>query len=143
MNTVDITAITATGDRPDAFDLCWRWMQRQTVIPVQWIVVDDGKVATDVTGWYPRLCTDYIRREPGTYERGHTLPENLLKAIPLVKTKGVVFFEDDEYYFPTYIETMERWLRSGRSVVGQAHSLYYRITDRKWRMCDNTAHASL
>ena len=40
------TIITPTGDRPDAFELCCKYVQRQTIKPVEWIVIDDGETPT-------------------------------------------------------------------------------------------------
>ena len=54
-----ITLITPTGDRPLAFALCQNWMRKQTVLPFQWVVVDDGKIPMK-----PYVPMEYVRRKP-------------------------------------------------------------------------------
>jgi hypothetical protein len=42
----DLTLITCTADRPEAFQLCERWMARQTYRgSIQWIVADGDRRA--------------------------------------------------------------------------------------------------
>lgn len=46
----DLTLLTATGERQEAFDLCQRWMQRQTFEgSVRWVIVDDGEKEQKIT----------------------------------------------------------------------------------------------
>lgn len=126
-----ITAITPTGDRPQAFALCERWMQRQTRPPDQWIVVDDGELDdTRVT------CGQTLIRR----HRQGTRPGDLLLAnLRTVWRSGVIagdavaFVEDDDWYGRDYLAVTVRRLEEGAPMVGQ-------IPCRTWhfakRLCD-------
>jgi len=132
-----ITAITPTGDRPLAFALCKRWMETQTVRPDQWIVVDDGKVPMG-----PSPMMEYIRREPKPDDPPHTLNLNLKTALPYIKGEKILIIEDDEYYAPTYVETIAKKLDS-YEVVGISRSKYYHLPTGGHARHGNTMHASL
>ena len=136
----NFTILTPTGDRPQAFDLCQTWIAGQTLHPRQWIVVDDGQEVTQPTSSF---ITNFVRRNRGT-ERMHTLPFNILAALPLIVTPIVIMVEDDEWYAPEYLEKMYSLLsQKDVYVAGQANSLYYRLPTREHRYCGNTHHASL
>lgn len=132
-----ITVITPTGDRPEAFSLCRKYMARQDLQPYQWIVVDDGVIPLPLS-----LCEgcEYIRRTGG--ENHHTLCNNILAALPHVKGDAIVFMEDDDWYHHKYLKVMEKYLCS-YNLVGQCKTLYYHIGQRKYYRCPNTLHASL
>ena len=131
-----VTIITPTGDRPQSFALLERWYGSQTRKPDQWIVVDDGRV--------PTVCTkgqQYIRRQPGD-GRTHTLPVNLAASLPHVKGDHMMFWEDDEYYSPDYVQVM-----SGRlvkhSIIGECVGRYWCCRRRAYRLDLHRGHASL
>lgn len=131
----ELTLITPTGERPDAFALCERWMARQTYRqPYQWIVVDDGSVPTPVT-----CGQQYIRRSP---QRGHTLTANLRAALPQANGRKVLIIEDDEYYAPDYLERMSSWLNDD-ALVGAGYARYYWPRLARYREFPGHAHASL
>ena len=71
----ETVVITPTGDRPAILRILKECLERQTIKPRAWVVVDDGVVGSlDVIKDYPSLI--YIRRDKlGT---GHTLKENML-----------------------------------------------------------------
>tara|TARA_R110000824_G_scaffold134130_1_gene297049 strand:- start:637 stop:2481 length:1845 start_codon:yes stop_codon:yes gene_type:complete len=129
------TLITPTGDRPEAFSLCEKWMRNQRYTgPIQWIVVDDGKV--------PTKCNEgqtYIRQEPS---RGHTLCANLRAALPLIKGRNIFVIEDDEYYGPDYLSTMVGQLEHA-DLVGERAAKYYFIKESKWMQYPDWVHTSL
>ena len=130
-----ITLITPTGDRHAAFMLCEKYMERQTYAgELQWIVVDDGYEQTHVT-----LDQDYIRRNPGEPK---SLGNNLLAALQYVYFDKILVIEDDDWYSPNYVQYMDLLLNS-YNMVGEGRSIYYNITNRKWRHLGNSRHASL
>jgi len=131
-----VTAITLTGDRPEAFSLCRRWMEHQTRRPDQWIVVDDGQTPlADQPG-----C--YIRREPQPADPAHTMLLNMGIALERVEGDVVLIMEDDEYYAPGYIAAMvERLAR--HEVVGIGRSKYYNVQNGSYLKDCNMDNASL
>ena len=132
-----ITCITPTGDRPEAFALCRTWMERQSTPYTQWIVVDDG-----FTPLPERLREgiDYIRREPSKSE-GHTLNLNIRTALPHIKGDKILIIEDDDWYGPSYIDTMSKYLNV-YDMVGEGFARYYHIQSSRFGRVTNRSHAS-
>jgi len=135
-----ITAITPTGDRPLAFELCQQWMANQTRQPDQWLVIDDGKVAMELEQPLPMM--QYVRREPQIDDPKHTLILNMQIALPLITGNKVIVIEDDDYYAPSYIEEMSNRLDQ-HEIVGIMRAKYYHLPSGGYFQCDNTTHASL
>jgi len=142
---IPYTAVTCTRDRPFPFSLCARYLSRQTFQPTQWLIVDDGDTPIQPpTGL--NVPVDYQRRDPlGDIKLGNTLPLNILHALPLVKTPIIVFFEDDDWYAPDYVERLLLFasLNPGANVVGECPAVYYRLKDLAHRRMHNRRHASL
>lgn len=139
---ISYTIITPTGDRPEAFHLCSEYVKRQTVNPTQWIVVDDGMDALDLSALnLPYLC--YIRRQRSQYDPSHTLPVQILAALQRVNTDYVVIMEDDDWYSPFYCERMLNKLIEGKGyfLVGQGETIYYHLSGR-YMINKNQQHAS-
>lgn len=133
-----ITLITVTGDRPEAFRLCEFWISRQTYVgPLQWIVVDDGQVPTAV-----RRGQQYIRREPQKRDPRHTMCANLRLAWKHVQHDKILIIEDDDYYAPSYIDTMAGWLDEAE-LVGEIGAKYYFVQTWQSRVFTEHQHASL
>jgi len=131
-----ITAITPTGDRPLAFELCQQWMMNQIKRPDQWLVIDDGKTPTKHSA-----PMQYIRRKPKADDPSHTLAANLRKALSLIAGDKIIIWEDDEYYAPGYIEAMASLLDK-YEIVGIKHSKYYHLASGGYKQFTNEAHAS-
>ena len=117
-----ITVITCTGDRPEAFALCEKWMGKQTVQPDQWIVIDDGKTPINECG----KAYEYHRREPSDSDYLHTMCLNLLEAFKYVKHDKIIIIEDDDWYHPTYIDYMNNLLSQG-DLVGLGNLVFYHL----------------
>jgi len=132
-----ITAITPTGDRPLAFELCKQWMRHQTVKPDQWIVVDDGK-----TPLKPASDMDYIRRNPRHNDPKQTLIVNMREALKRATGNRILIIEDDEYYAPGYVERMSKELDIAE-VAGIMRAKYYHLPTGGYQHIPNMAHASL
>ena len=135
---MSITAITLTGDRKEAFQLCTRWMSNQTVKPDQWIVVDDGKEPLEIP---ENIEMDYLRRVPSNKDPQHTMVMNLQLALNGVESEKILIMEDDEYYAPNYIEEMSRKLYE-YELVGIGHSKYYHLPSGGFIVHKNMDHAS-
>ena len=137
-----LTVITPTRDRPEAFDLCKKWMSRQTYERlVQWIIVDDGDIPTSYTDNPKSNILAYsLRRNPSSDVC--TLQDNLLHAIPHIQGECVLIFEDDEFYAPGYLSAMASMLDEA-VLVGEKNAHYYNVASRRWHNSGNTTHASL
>lgn len=132
----DLTLITPTGDRHEMFQLCERWMRRQTFSgSVQWIVVDDGQYPTECSAGQQYIRVKRSRHPTAITMKNHTLGDNLQRALPLVESDKVLVIEDDDYYGPHYLETYFRWLDQA-PLAGEAGSKYYRLDNRTWQHFD-------
>jgi hypothetical protein len=140
-----LTLVTATGDRPEAFALCERWMARQTRQPDEWIVADDG--------FEPTVCTmgqTVLRFEPGlpAYK---SLARNVTEAVKAGGGDLYIFIEDDECYLPEHLAEQERRIEAGAMLAGCCIQKYYHLPSRSWRelrnrcacLCQTAMHADM
>lgn len=137
-----ITAVTLTGDRPDALALITRWMDKQTVKPDQWLIVSDGKQPINPIPSLQDVMVDYRRREPRPDDPTHTMIVNMREAVKHVMGDIVLIMEDDEYYGPRYIEAMVNKLNR-YEVVGIGRSKYYHLPSGAYLKDCNMDNASL
>ena len=136
------TVITPTGDRPEPFKLCCHYMQRQSVSPTEWIIVDDGAIPTPPPD-FPFV--KYIRRINTLSEDTHTLPLQMIEAIKHVTTDKIIMFEDDDWYCADYFERMLKLFEEHpkAKLIGQGQAVYYHIPYRKCFQLVNIDRASL
>lgn len=139
-----VVAITCTGDRPEAYKLCRRWIRDQTRQPDMWVVIDDGCSIVHAIASPREVVTLLPPME------GHSLSRNLLAAIGLTEglmgseEYAVVMIEDDDYYAPNHIETVVGWLEDGHDIVGAGSGDYYHLAVAGWRTLDiSVKYASL
>ena len=123
----DITIITPHRDRTQQLSLVIACINNQTVKPDKWIIVDDGKdkVPEEVLQkslvpveyvWYPRK-----------FERSSS--QNSLFAMQRVTTNICIVIQDDDYYPPTYIQTVSNLLRGKQNILMGNLSWYiYRLS---------------
>jgi hypothetical protein len=60
----------------------------------------------------------------------------------LVKGDGLVFWEDDDWYAPTWLEFIWNSLKTA-DIVGEGRAIYYNVKYRWWHEHGNMEHASL
>jgi hypothetical protein len=140
-----VSIITATGNRPEAFELCAEFIRRQDYKgPLQWIVVDDGEIATGIDDLPASILLSHVYPEPKWKPGENTLARNLLAAIPEVCYDFVVFAEDDDWYARDYVSGQAKYLAEGFKIVGEVPARYYHLPTRQcWRDLHNRSHASL
>lgn len=141
-----ISAITCTGFRPQAFELCADYMRRQTYKEeVQWIVVDDSPNPKSLAPHFSKLPPN-IKPElyagPEVWKPGtNTHAGNMLEALEHVKGDKILFIEDDDWYCPFYIQQMSNYLNF-TDICGEGNSFYYHLK-AGWKRMQNYTHASL
>lgn len=129
----NLSIITPTGMRPEAFKLCEKWMARQTLKPDEWIVVDDGFVFTEMT-----LGQKVIRPEIKWDGKTNTQGRNLKLALEVAKGDLIAFIEDDDWYHSQYLELiMQSYSRSPSFILGEQNAIFYHIGKKKWRALGN------
>lgn len=122
-----IIAITPTGDRLHQFEICYELMMRQNVKPDRWIIVDDGvqKLQNIVNQKINNMEIVIIQREPNPNKI--TLKQNILAVLDKINIDDkIIFFEDDDFYPKTYVETMSKFL-DDYIVVGGLVRRYYNL----------------
>lgn len=139
-----LTVLTPTGERPEAFALCQRMMQRQTYKgPVKWIVVDDGRKPVNVRIKRRNWRVEVIRPEPQWTLGANTQGRNLRAGIDAITADAVLtVVEDDDSYAPQWLQ----WVADhagDAELIGEGTAVYYNVRRRRWRQLGNTEHASL
>jgi len=147
-----IVLITPTGARKNQFELCMRWMLRQTYQGnVVWIIVDDAvPLTTDsvLDDFRNNWIINKIYPKPrwtGQNTQGRNIKAGLdaMKALyDMTNVKGIFIIEDDDYYKPTYLERMMEHKKS-YWIWGETNTIYYNVTYRKYVVNANKHHASL
>jgi len=130
------TIITPTGDRHKLFKLCEKYVNRQTIPPSQWIVVDDGQ--KPITA---KSATHYVRRTPLKSDPVHTLKLNIQVAIPLIKYDKILIFEDDDWYHPIYAKIMLKCLKR-YNLVGLTKSIIYNVQAKRYKIIRRATHSA-
>lgn len=137
MSKPELTLITLTGDRPEAFSLCERWMSRQSYArPVQWIIADDGREPAKCT-----LGQTVLRLEPMA---GNSFCRNLRAVLDagIIAGEKIAFIEDDDFYGRDWLDTVADTLDDA-GVCGEGFATYYHVGRRALWQHDNAKHASL
>lgn len=141
---MSISIITPTGDRQKSFDILTKCISNQTYTgDVQWIVVDDCEIATNI----PKKVSGvgeilHVRPEPYWDGTHHTLKRNLLSGLERATGDLVVVMEDDDWYNSRWLDTVSTWLES-HSLVGEGDSHYYNISNGTGKILKSRGHASL
>jgi hypothetical protein len=139
-----LTLLTATGARPEAWAICERLMARQDYAgPVHWIIVDDGPEAQPVTFEHEGWTLQVIRPAPLWQPGQNTQSRNLLAGLRAVGADArLVIIEDDDWYAPSWLRTVDAALANAE-LVGEHRARYYNLPMRRARQLSNTQHASL
>lgn len=135
-----VSLITPTGARPEAFRLCEQWVSKfQGHWQLkEWLVVDD----------YPTIRTRLTKAQVRIKAPKEWTPEintqryNMDALLERITGEYIFIIEDDEYYAPNYIEEMLKLLDFA-DVVGLANSKYYHLKVPGFKYMGNFEHASL
>ena len=144
-----IALITPTGNRAKQIGLCAKWMKRQTYTgEVLWVIVDDAIPET----------TDFIPedfREGWTIKKVHPRPaweigwntqcRNIREGLNIVKqydVETIYIIEDDDYYFPNYLEVMQSNLK-GYVAAAEIDTVYFNVSTMIPIYNHNRRHGSL
>ena len=129
--TVPVTAITCTGDRPIQFSVCLKIMLRMNPRPAQWLIVDDGDIPLNKSG-LPDWAT-YIRRlktpqdnQPRWSKVPMTLSSNLIEGFKHVKYDALAFIEDDDWYPSGYLAAQMKEAE-GLEATGSEPRCYFQL----------------
>lgn len=132
-----LTTVTCTGNRQEAFVLCEKYVARQTIKPFQWIVLCDGDVPTKCTMGQQFIYCPEVKGAESLSKK-----TQLLLRSSLVKGDAIVFWEDDDFYSPTWLEFCENKL-AHFDLIGEGMATYYNVSGRWWYEHGNMTHSSL
>lgn len=132
-----LTTITCTGDRPEAFALCEKYLAAQTLQPAQMLVIDDGEVPIVCTLGQQYVYVPHLRGKGSMVQK---LRMALLSN--MITGDALVFWEDDDGYNPKWLEWCADKLTQF-DLVGEGRAIYYNVQKRWWFDHANMQHASL
>lgn len=137
----EISIITPTADRYFCIKRLAYYLTRQTFIgDIQWIVTDSGSIS-EFNSFEVNFRTDY--KYLGHIKKPHkSFCKNMLDALSRVKYEKIIVMEDDDWYHPTYIETMWERLHK-KDLIGEIPATYYHIKDQSYRILPNVDRASM
>jgi len=138
-----LTLLTTTGNRPEAWRLCQRWMERQTYTgAVRWIIVDDGEQPQEINvkrKWEIIV----LRPEPFWRNGDNTQARNIQAGLELVGVDDrLVIIEDDDWYSSDWLEWVDLQLDSA-DLIGEGCAKYYNVSTKRWKDHQNRSHSSL
>lgn len=132
MRNNPLFVLTPTGDRLTAFKFCIDYMNRQTLKPDLWIIVDDSK-NDDYSSVleYIKIPYQVLRLPPMD---SNSLVRNVTAGLELIKDDNtrLVFMEDDDWYPENYLEVSYNGL-SKADAVGVWQKKYYNVGSRMYR----------
>lgn len=138
LGTPNITLITPTGGRGEAFSLCEKWISNQTLHPTEWRVTDDCPIKRTLLTRGQTLVPHTIDWTPDI----NTQRFNMMSLLEDIKGDYIFIIEDDEYYSPEYLEVMCKYLEYA-DIVGLSNSKYYHLKGPGFKYMGNFSHASL
>jgi len=125
-----VSVITPTADRPVAVALAERWMARQTRPPDEWIVADGGLV--------PVACSQgQVHLHAAAPAGAQNFLANLLRGLDRARGDLIVWWEDDDWYAPTHLDTVCRQFTPGVQAAGDDLQQYYHVARRLFRTFHN------
>lgn len=148
-----IALITPTGGRTFQIQVLAHCMRNQTYAgPVTWIIVDDCLPETTSfipedfkPNWTILKVSPWPKWEAGQNSQARNISEGIRELFDHHsedQVEAIFFIEDDDYYKPTYLETMVPRL-PGFQAIGETNTIYYNVYYRRYVVNGNREHASL
>lgn len=134
---MNLTLLTCTADRPEAFALCLGYVSRQTVKAHEHIVIDDGVVPVTVPEGVRYFYKPEFRGKGSMTNKVRWALQN-----NIITGDALVVVEDDDFYHPTYLEWCATQLAKF-DLIGEGRNLYYNVQHRWWFDHGNMQHSSL
>ncbi len=137
-----VSIITCTGNRPEAFALCKKFLGSQTYTgTIEWIIVNDG-VPLLSDHCEANIQAKRIKAPKQWSPDVNTHRGNMETALKHVKGDYLFILEDDDHYKPNYISTMLSVLQHV-DIVGEGNAKYFNLKFPGYKEMRNLRHASL
>lgn len=137
-----LTLLTPTGSRPEAWELCKRWMRNQDYTgQVTWIIVDDGTAPQKMIGFPEHWYILVVYPSPAS---GDTTLRNIRQALEYVMDEDprLVLIADDNYYGPRWLSQCDHALNKF-NLAGEARNPRFDLERLMYRRGKNVSHADL
>lgn len=155
----ELTLVTPTGGRPEAFDLCLKYVSRFVIEhPTLWAIMDDvGDVVErlDPSDWVlPNGVHVVPYRSQAALNNVAKSLSALLRIVSVMREKSEVtgptlVIEDDDWYHPQYVRCLLSLFQAvvceaeTPLIVGFVPSTYYNVKNCGIHHFANEKHASL
>lgn len=128
----DFTVLTCTGNRKHLIPQLKKYLDRQTVQPGQWLIIDDGEDKIP-----PEMIegADRFFRDRTSESNQKNLIRSMLEVLIFVKYEKVIIMEDDDWYHPQYLEVMSNYLDQ-YDLAGQKNTYIYNVPAKAWYQSD-------
>lgn len=148
-----IALITPTGERFNQIKSCVSFMKRQTYKgDILWVIVDDGEKSSisfldlPINSFPKNWKIVTVFPNPKWRLGQNTQSRNLQEGINVVKqyseVTNIYIIEDDDFYFPNYLEVMEEKMQ-GVLAASEIHTIYYNVKTMNFIYNRNSKHGSL
>lgn len=131
-----VCVVTPTGKRPKMLPLCARWIRHQTRQPDVWVVSlseDEDLGDVDLPPYAVVHRWSHATLGSGMTGQIDSNSKYQIEALRQVPPgHAACFFDDDDWYGPTYLETVERDLASGVQLSGNGSERRYSLLLHKW-----------
>lgn len=114
-----VSIITPTGRRETLLRLQYQNLLRQTIQDFEWRILDDGPAPS---GFFTALKDDRVHYEYNSQRISIGTKRNLM--VKGAASELIVQFDDDDFYVPSYLETMIARLQNADIVKLSAFYLY-------------------
>lgn len=141
-----LTLLTTTGCRPEAFNLCQKYMLNQTYQgKVKWVIVDDGEIPQPINFKRDNWTLEIIRPQPYWRKGQNTQHRNFLAGLEVISDdEKVLIIEDDDIYLSGWLDkVVSEFELSGKELIGQSQNKYYNVVTGEITQHDNDKHSSL
>lgn len=129
---MSISIITPTRDRQEQLSLVIDCINNQTLMPDEWIIVDDGSKPVD-KNILDKIVIPHKYIHYKSYLSISTCM-NSAKALQATSGDKIIFFDDDDYYPPKYIENFSKLLKNENEMIGNIVWTDYRLSTGYYRI---------
>lgn len=130
---MSIALITPTRSRAEQLSLVIDCVNNQTLLPDEWVIVDDGNSPVNESILKKiKIPYKYIHYNSGL---STSTSLNSAKALELAHADKYIFFDDDDYYPPRYVEEFDKLLIVGHNeMIGNMRWIDYRLSTGYYRI---------
>jgi hypothetical protein len=137
----DLQLMTPTGDRPKAWEICQKYIERQTFSgKVIWHVTDDGKEESTIN--FNKFGYELVYHRL-THLDENTQARNMQHMLPYIDSRiPLAIIEDDDWYSCQWLQVVMDNIHKA-PLIGEINARYYNVATHMYREFMNKTHSSL